>query len=255
MKYSVYDSSFTKSHLHSSFWKVVDKKMNTFSFVALTTIVVMFLVSFSSGTNNPIDTGNGYLYKLNATQDVFIHGSSNRNNDDLLIVAKHTGSSKNRILLKFEDLPATCSQIQWAKLYVGYWFSYKPTSMTVQQAPFIVRPLQVHRIMKEWSETEATSVNRKSNDQWSSPFLALDDTDAASHVQDTVTIYTGRPNKQYIEFDITEAYQQWKSGENNYGVLIRATNENQDGRDVRFFTRERDTGKPFVNVLCNYNNY
>ena len=138
MKYSVYDSSFTKSHLHSSFWKIVDKKMNTFSFVALTTIVVMFLVRFSSATNDPIDTGNGYLYKLEATQDVFIHDSSNHNNDNFLIVAKHTGSSKNRILIKFEDLPTTCSQIQWAKLYVGYWFSYKPTTMTVQQAPFIV---------------------------------------------------------------------------------------------------------------------
>ena len=251
MKDSVYDYSFTKSHLHSSFWKIVDKKMNTFLFVALTTIVVMFLVSFSSATNDPIDTGNGYLYELDATQDVFINDSSNHNNDDFLIVAKHTGSSKNRILIKFEDLPNDCSEIQWAKMYVGYWFSYKPTTMTVEQAPFIVRILQVHRIKKEWSETEATSVNRKSNDQWSRPLLALG-TDAARHVQDTVNIYTSRPNKQYIEFDITEAYQQWKSGENNYGVLIWATNENAIGRDVRFFNRERDTGKPFVNVLCKY---
>ena len=112
--------------------------MNMFSFGPLITIAVMFLLSCSSITNAQVDTGNGYIYKLEATQDVFIHDSSNHNNNDFLIVAKHTGSSKNRILIKFEDLPTTCSQIQWAKLYVGYWFSYKPTTMTVQQAPFIV---------------------------------------------------------------------------------------------------------------------
>ena len=124
--------------------------------------------------------------------------------------------------------------------------------MTVQQVPFIVRTLQVHRIKKEWSETEATSVIRWSNDQWSSNLLALDDTDAASHVQDTVKIYTSRPDNDYIEFDITEAFQQWKSGKNNYGVLVRATNENEDGRIVVFNSKERNNRKPFVNVHCSY---
>ena len=227
--------------------------MNAFSFAALTTSVVMFLLSFSSATNDPVDTGNGKLYKLDATQDVFIRDSSNRNNDNYLAVAKHTGLSNNRILVQFDDLPTGCSEIKWAKVYIEYWFSYKDSSMTVQQVPFIVRTLQVHKIKKEWSETEATRVYRKSNEVWSAPFLALDGTDAASRVEDTVKIFTGRPVQQYIEFDITEASREWKSQGNNYGVLIRATNEIEDGREVRFASREHTTrGKPFVNVLCSY---
>ena len=226
--------------------------MNTFSFAALTTSVVMFLLSFSSATNDPVDTGNGKLYKLEATQDVVIYDSSNHNNDNFLIVGKHTGSPVKRMLLQFEDLPSTCNEIEWAKLYVGYWFSYKDSSMTVQQVPFIVRPLQVHQIKKEWSETEATRINRKLNVPWNTHLLALDGTDAASHVEDTVNIYTSRPDEQFIEFDITEVSNKWKSGEGNYGVLIRAANEFQNGRDVRFFSREHTTGKPFVNVLCKY---
>ena len=226
--------------------------MNTFVFGALATCVVMLLLTFSSATNERVDTGNGYLYKLEATQDVVIYDSSNHNNDNFLIVGKHTGSSVKRMLLQFENLPSTCTEIEWAKLYVGYWFSYKDTSMTVQQVPFIVRPLQVHQIKKEWSETEATRINRKLNVPWNTHLLALDGTDAASHVEDTVSIYTSRPDEQYIEFDITAVSNKWKSGEDNYGVLIRATNENYEGRDARFFSRERTTGKPFVNVLCKY---
>ena len=227
--------------------------MNTFSFAILTTSVVMFLLSFSSATNNPVDTGNGKLYKLEATQDVYIRDGPNRNNDNYLAVAKHTGLPKNRILLQFEDLPSGCSEIKWAKMYLKYFFSYKDSTMTVQQVPFIVRTLKVHKINKEWSETEATKVNRKSNEDWSADYLALDGTDAESRAEDTVKIFTGRPVEQYIEFDITEASREWKSQGNNYGVLIRATNENEDGRQVRFYNRERATGdKPFVTVLCSY---
>ena len=44
----------------------------------------MFLLNCSSGTNTQMDTDNGYIYKLEATQDVFIYDSSNYN-------AKHQG--------------------------------------------------------------------------------------------------------------------------------------------------------------------
>ena len=212
----------------------------------------MFLVSFSSATNERIDTGNGYIYKLDATQDVFIYDNSNHNKSNFLIVGKHTDFPKKRMLLQFQDIPKSCEEIEWAKMYIRYWFSYKDSSMTVKEVPFIVRTLQVHQIKQEWNEAQATSVYRKSDEKWTSSFLALNGRDASSRVEDSVNIFTSRPNGQYIEFDITEVSRKWKSGEDNYGVLVLATNEKQDGRDIRFYSRERDTGKPFVNVLCKY---
>ena len=227
--------------------------MNTFSFRALTTSVIMFLLSCSSVTNAQVDTGNGYIYKLEATQDVYIHDSSNYNFYDFLIVAKHPGYPKKRKLLQFQDLPSTCKQIKWAKMYIYYWYSHKPSSMTEQQVPSIARTLQVHQIKKQWSETQATSINRQSDIPWTSPFLALNGSDAASDIQDNVILRPNQPGRVYIEFNITEASLNWKSGEPNYGVLVWATNENEKGRDIRFFSRERTTGKPYVNVLCDYN--
>ena len=226
--------------------------MNVFSFKALIISVVLYLLRCSSVTNAQVGTGNGYIYKLEGTQDDFIYKTSNYNFYDFLIVAKHPGYPKKRMLLQFQDLPYTCKEIKWAKMYLYYWYSHKASFMTVQQVPFIVRTLQVHQIKKQWSETQATSVNRQSGRAWTSPFLALDGSDAASDIQDNVKLYTYHPGEQYIEFDITVAARNWKSGEPNYGVLVWATNENEKGRDIRFYSRERTTCKLYVNVLCDY---
>ena len=229
--------------------------MNTFLFETLITNVVMFLLNCSSVTNAQVDTGNGYIYKLEATQDVFIYDSSNYNFYDFLIVAKHPGYPKKRMLLQFQDLPSTCKRIKWAKMYLYYWYSHKPSFMSVEQVPSIVRTLQVRQIKKEWNETQATSINRQSGRSWTSPFLALNGSDASSYVQDNVLLHPNQSGRVYIEFnitDITEASRNWKSGESNYGVLVWATNENEKGRDIRFFSRERATGKPYVNVFCDH---
>ncbi len=42
----------------------------------------------------------------------------------------------------------------------------------------------------------------------------------------------------YMEFDITAAVQNWQSGDPNHGLLIWATNELEEGRDIRFASKE-----------------
>ena len=54
----------------------------------------------------------------------------------------------------------------------------------------------------------------------------------------------------YIEFDITEAMRNWQYGDPNYGVLLRATNENDIGRDVRFYSNANKHHHAYVTVLC-----
>ena len=62
-----------------------------------------------------------------------------------------------------------------------------------------------------------------------------------------------RPS-DFMEFDITEAMRNWQNGDPNYGVLLRATNENDLGRDVRFYSNaQSNTGRhAYVTVLCDY---
>ena len=106
--------------------------MNKFSEGLSITIVVIFLLICSSVTSAQVDTGNGYIYKLEATQDVFIYDSSNYNFYNFLIVAKHPFYHKKRMLLQFQDLPSTCKQVEWAKMYLYYWYSHKASSRTVK---------------------------------------------------------------------------------------------------------------------------
>ena len=134
------------------------------------------------------------------------------------------------------------------------------------------------KVKQQWSETQATSVYRLTGKRWNKPWLALDGSDADPHglLCEPVTLYTyrsvpllrfvlhavqslsgcvyvyiSRPSG-FMEFDITEAMRNWQNGDPNYGVLLMATNENDLGRDVRFYSNaEGDRSRhAYVNVLC-----
>ena len=172
-----------------------------------------------------------------------------------LLVSKHPGFPNKRSLVQFENLPITCppNKIQSAKMYLYYLSAGKASFYTIFQVPFIPRCMQVHMVRKEWKETQATRVNRLSNAKWSTPWLGLDCTDADSAPQEytPVTIFPVRP-VGFVEFDITNAVRSWSSGVPNYGLVIRATNELDPGRDIRFASNAHDDAdtRAFVNVLC-----
>ncbi|CAI8044472.1 hypothetical protein GBAR_LOCUS24667, partial [Geodia barretti] len=153
----------------------------------------------------------------------------------------------------FEDLPSTCTHVNWAKMYVYFAYAHKASFMSVTEVPYISRPLQVHQVRQSWSESQATSTIRASGQKWNQPWLALDGSDADPNglLCDPVTIYTSRP-AGFIEFDITEALRNWQSGDPNYGVLLLATNEKALGRDIRFYSKASRNSQQhaFVNVLC-----
>ena len=77
---------------------------------------------------------------------------------------------------------------------------------------------------------------------------------AVASVLDVVTVYTGRPSG-YMEFDITQAAKNWRSGQPNYRVGISVTNEQIFGREARFYSHERGNDwriHPMMSVLCSY---
>ena len=201
------------------------------------------------------DTGAGKVHKLSVTEDVTLEsGSRNFNSLQYLIVSKHPGYPNKRSLVQFEDLPSSCpsSNVISAKMYLYYEYSHKASFNSIKSVPFIPRYLQVHLVKKQWDESQTTSTMRLRGISWSSQWLALDGTDAeATPQQGTVTIFPVRP-KGFVEFDVTNAVKAWSSGVPNYGLVIRATNELDPGRDTRFTSNANtDTSKhAFVLVRC-----
>ena len=200
------------------------------------------------------DFGNGILYRMNATDDVFIYDGSNQDHFNFLIIGNHPGYPLKRTLVKFEDIPDGCKSVKWAKMYLYFWYSHKASFMSDNKVPYIPRPLQVNQVLKYWRENTATRYKSQPGTKWNTPYLGFDGSDAATGALDIVTVYTGRPAGQ-MEFDITTAAKNWHSGQSNYGVVISATNENVSGREARFYSRERGTEwrvHPLMSVLCSY---
>ena len=204
---------------------------------------------------NTFDTGAGTVYKLSVTQDVWLEsGNRNYNNYEYLIVSKIPRYPNKRTLVQFEDLPSSCpsKNVTSAKMYLYYIYSHKPSFMSAKSVPFIPRYLQVHLVKKPWNESQTTSTMRLRGIPWSSPWLALDGTDAeATPQQGTVTIFPYRPSG-FVEFDVTDAVTNWSRGVPNDGLLIRATNELVLGRSNRFASNgNSDTSKhAYVLVHC-----
>jgi len=219
---------------------------------SLTKVVMLALLASVSQGVTTYDTGAGIVYRLGMTQDVTLErGTTNFNYLEYLIVAKHPGFPNKRSLVQFENLPGSCptEEIQSAKMYLHYEYAHKASWYSVTQAPFIPRYLQVHLVKKSWNEAQATSTWRLSNTKWSSAWLGLDGTDAeAAPQQGTVTIFPERP-KGFIEFDVTNAVKSWSGGVANNGLVIRATNELNLGRDIRFASNAMSDSSKHAYVL------
>ena len=232
----------------------------------LTLIIVSIGVCIAQ--NN---VGAGTLYKLNVTEDVWLEQPTvNYNNYPWLIVSKHTEYPKKRTLIRFEDIPSSCTTVNHAMMYIYYAWSSKASWMSVTQVPFITRTIQAHRVLKSWVETQATTTKRyfltpnkshiydrdiqldTENNLWHEPYLGLDDTDANDYPTGHTTIYAGRPSG-FVEIEVTSAAKEWKAGKSNYGLLIWATNEDQDGRDTRFYSKSyNDSSKhAYIQLNCN----
>ena len=158
-------------------------------------------------------------------------------------------------------------------MYIYYAWSSKATWMSVTEVPFITRTIQAHRVLKSWVETEATTTMRYSstpnkvsriydrdvqlqenpNDNlWHEPYLELDDTDANDCPTGHTTIYAGRPSG-FVEIEVTSSAKEWKFAKPNHGLLIWATNEDQYGRDTRFYSKSYDdsTKHSYIQLNCN----
>ena len=104
---------------------------------------------------------------------------------------------------------------------------------------------------KSWTETEATTTRRDNQNNWKQEYLDLTGNDAGPDVIGTTTIYTNRP-AGFVEFDVTNAVRNWRNGNSNYGVLLRAVDEYTDGRSFHFASDEDldDKKHAYINTRC-----
>ena len=221
-------------------------------FNKMCTGLLLIIVLLNAGTCFSGYVGAGACYVLKTVQDVWLEDPNNNNyGRQWLIVSKATGFSKKRSLIQFEDIPNSCQTVNHAMMYLYYDTSAKASWQTNDQAPFITRTIQAHRVLQEWDETQATTTKRTSTSLWNTPYLGLDDIDARSCPTGHTTIYAVRP-QSFVEIEITSAAKEWKAGDANYGVVIWATNEDQNGRDTRFAsTSDSDPSKhPYVVLNC-----
>lgn len=195
----------------------------------------------------PGESGEITPYTLQAIQDVWLEGSGNLN-WNFIIIAKHPGFAKKRILIQFANVPQEgCQRVLEAKMYMYF---YGTSIFASPQSQDIARRFLVHQMKREWKEGEATSAQPKTGSRWNNPYVAIDDVDAASTPTRSAITVLPTQTGSYVEFDITSAAQNWKDGDPNYGLLIWATNEDVDGTDFRFYSREAASNKPYMRVKC-----
>ena len=239
-------------------------------------LAVVLIISIGI-CNAQHDVGAGTVYRLKVVQDVWLEQPDvNYNSYEWLLVSKHTDYPKKRSLLQFEDIPSNCTTVNHAMMYVYYAYSGKASGMSVHQVPFITRTIQANRVLRSWNESQATTTKRysrtsngrvwslsrdvqsqsrpppTSSNLWYKPYLGLDDTDANDCPTGQTTIYAERP-AGFVEIEVTSAAKEWKNGKPNYGVIIWATNENEDGRDTRFYSKSYSdsTKHAYIQLNCN----
>ena len=189
-------------------------------------------------------------YLLNVTQNAWLEAPNNRFTGNFLIVGKAPDYPKKRSLIQFEGLPKNCLHVCEAKMYLYYFEACKPRWIPPEQAKYLKRPLQAYLVKKPWSQHEVTSAYQSDGVRWSKPWLALDGTDAASEPVGGAILPKDCPYNVYLEFNVTEAVRSWHTGVNNYGLLIMATNEDEEGgRDVRF-SGMQSQNPPFIMAKC-----
>ena len=216
-------------------------------------VYIFVLITFGISACIAKDLGDGILYRLNVVEDVWLERPTvNYNSYQWLIVSKHISYPKKRSLIRFEDIPSSCTKVNHAMMYIYYDYSHKPGGVSVTKAPFITRTIQAHRVLKSWKETQATSTRRDSTASWHQPYLGLDDTDANDCPTGHTTIYADRPSG-FVEIEVTSAVKDWKAGKPNYGLLLWATNEDQDGRDTRFYSKSHSNSSKHSYIIINCN--
>jgi len=171
---------------------------------------------------------------LEAIADVWIEDTENKNGQDFLIVGKTSTYPLKRALVAFDLSSLDVTSIVKAELHLHYYFS---EYAGVNPETPLDRTIGLHRMLRAWSETEATATMSMAGTSWTSPYVGIDDVDAvATPDAELLWVHEDYGDKG---FDITDAVNGWLANpSSNFGLLLRADNEESSGWQMRIHSRE-----------------
>ena len=195
-------------------------------------VVIDPTITNQGQSNSVIDT---YIYPGDTGID--------RNNQDILKVGVERSNGQdviNRSLIRF-DLPTigTGSQVIWAELnLIGYPILDGSDSSEI---------ITVHRITQEWNETDANW--SLMNDKYDSRIEAA--FDSRRSTMDSTGYIT---NVYRCVAEITNLVKKWYSGQDNFGIMLKANKEiyNTDVVSAFFSKNNTITGanpKPILSIV------
>ena len=197
---------------------------------------ILYTLFFALMVSCTVVSATTFYTTLRVGQDVTLErGTTNFNYLKYLIVGTHPGFPLKRSLVRFQPLDVPNCDIVWkADLYLYYAYAHKASFMSVSQVPRFPRTIVAHQVLKYWSESQATSTKRLNHIYWDQQWLNLGSDVLAAPTSAGVTINPTTNYPGFYTIDVSSAVRNWKNGQPNFGLLLRATNEYQQGRDFRF---------------------
>jgi len=176
------------------------------------------------------------VQQLPVTADTWLEGGAPNGSHKHLIVGKHSSFPKKRALLKADvSTVPPGSVVSQATLWL--YFDYAHAASFIPES-CIDRVIGAHPVLVAWDEAAATKNNATEATQWAEPLCGTNDVDAAQ-VPHTTDEWLCTEIKSWKSFDVTGLAQQWVDDpSSNHGVLLRAENEDDAGRDMRIYSRD-----------------
>ncbi len=110
-----------------------------------------------------------------------------------------------------------------------------------RRSAWIDRWVQAHQLLVEWDEGIATKDLRLFEEigiPWSTPYAGINGTDANAQYESTL-LFQETTATGWKSWDLSALTQKWINGSaTNYGVILWATSEGTDGKDLRFRSSE-----------------
>jgi len=203
---------------------------------------------------DPPEADSEITTKIEASEDTWLETSSNQGNNQYLIIGRHSSWPKKRSLLKFDTSDLEGSQkIISAKMLIYYRYAH--SASWINEDP-IDRVVSVHQVLKPWDENAASETKATATVPWTEPMCGINDVDASSTAEDS-QLWVALETKQWKSFDLTALVQAWVDNPySNHGVLLRAENEEEQGRDMRMYSKDSnekdDQGaalRPYLEVI------
>lgn len=202
--------------------------------VALALFLVISLL-FSSFPRQLVPPARADSSTLSVSRDAHIQeddptanfGSAN----DLKVRSKSEGNNR-RALVEF-DLSAIPS---------GAFIESATLRVFMNNAPGISRTYEVHRLTKNWVESQVTW-NKRTGASWTTPGGDFDATVIATQT-------TGTTSSVWLEWDVTTLVQDWVNGTSNFGLLLIDSNEDSaTSYEAKFNSSEGASDQPELVVV------